>query len=541
MNIRKLTLILFLSLGLIAPVAAQTPPDEITLNLRVRDAKTGQVVIKPLKIDPRKVGIVIVDPWNYHWCMTYTHRLLATVPRMDRSLQCARRLGMTVMWAPTEAASQYAGCPQRERAAAVPLVEVPRVRSLQCKFAPRQGACTCGPGVACEVNYGLDGICSQLAIEADDLIVSNQQETYSLCKQRGLTHILFMGWAANICLFGRPEGIESMYTTGLECYLARDLTDAYDHYDPAVPLTCDDATAAAVVQLEKAGIATFDMVEEMRKAGQWNDAWTVECVRITPWGAADRPYLFERQVVVTLTCPLLADTRIRYTLDGQEPTADSTLYEKPFALAGSMTLRAAAFRADRKVSLTSVGRFVRLGAMPPRPDVYLDQVMPITETYPFWYSSWRPVLNRSIEDKSLLLRGRTYAKGLGMRAPCNMRYPLKPEYDRFVALAGIDGNLIQADKERYGIFPGGQGRRTGGGGGMGCLMAQQPHVQFRVFIDGNLAAESPLLRIGQEPWRFDVPIPANARQINLTATDGGQRSLINYADWVEAGFVLKKK
>ena len=66
MNIRKLTLILFLSLGLIAPVAAQTPPDEITLNLRVRDAKTGQVVIKPLKIDPRKVGIVIVDPWNYH-------------------------------------------------------------------------------------------------------------------------------------------------------------------------------------------------------------------------------------------------------------------------------------------------------------------------------------------------------------------------------------------------------------------------------------------------------------------------------------------
>ena len=150
-----------------SPRSQRKPSREITLDLRVRDAKTGQAVIKPLKIDPRKVGIVIVDPWNYHWCMTYTHRLLATVPRMDRSLQCAPRWGMTVMWAPTEAASQYAGCPRRFRAASVPLVEVPRVRSLQCEFAPRQGACTCGPGVACEANYGLDGICSQLAIEAE--------------------------------------------------------------------------------------------------------------------------------------------------------------------------------------------------------------------------------------------------------------------------------------------------------------------------------------------------------------------------------------
>ncbi|MEI6783880.1 MAG: hypothetical protein WCQ21_23560, partial [Verrucomicrobiota bacterium] len=80
MNIRKLTLILFLSLGLIAPVAAQTTPDEITLSLRIRDAKTGQVVIKPLKIDPRKVGIIIVDPWNYHWCMTACQRVSAMAP-----------------------------------------------------------------------------------------------------------------------------------------------------------------------------------------------------------------------------------------------------------------------------------------------------------------------------------------------------------------------------------------------------------------------------------------------------------------------------
>ena len=94
MNILKSTILLMLSLAPITPVAAQTPPEEITLSLRIRDAKTGQVVIKPLKIDPRKVGIVIVDPWNYHWCMTWTEQAGGMTPRMNRALA-----GLPQSWA----------------------------------------------------------------------------------------------------------------------------------------------------------------------------------------------------------------------------------------------------------------------------------------------------------------------------------------------------------------------------------------------------------------------------------------------------------
>ena len=183
MTIRKLTLILFLSLGLIAPVAAQSPPGEITLSPRIRDAMTGQVDIKPLKIDPRKVGIIIIDPWNYHWCMTACQRVPAMAPRWNRSLQCARELGIQILWAPTEAASQYAGTPQRERAAAVSLVPVPQVRKLSCAFTAARGGCMCGPGIPCEANYGLDGICSDLVIDAADLIVCGTAETYPICRQ----------------------------------------------------------------------------------------------------------------------------------------------------------------------------------------------------------------------------------------------------------------------------------------------------------------------------------------------------------------------
>jgi NPCBM/NEW2 domain-containing protein len=58
-----------------------------------------------------------------------------------------------------------------------------------------------------------------------------------------------------------------------------------------------------------------------------------------------------------------------------------------------------------------------------------------------------------------------------------------------------------------------------------------------VYIDGNLASESPAMRLGQEPWRFDVRIPERSRLINLVVTDAGSRSPLDLADWVDAGFI----
>ena len=49
-----------------------------------------------------------------------------------------------------------------------------------------------------------------------------------------------------------------------------------------------------------------------------------------------------------------------------------------------------------------------------------------------------------------------------------------------------------------------------------------------------------MMRLGQEPWPFDIPIPAGAKVISLTVNDAnGQRE--DYADWVDAGFVLDRE
>ena len=127
------------------------------------------------------------------------------------------------------------------------------------------------------------------------------------------------------------------------------------------------------------------------------------------------------------------------------------------------------------------------------------------------------MVNRSFDRKPLRIRGQRYDRGLGMRAPANARFALKPVWRRFVALAGVDDWLLDTDH--------------------GAMLAKYPSVVFRVFIDGICAAQSPPMRISQAPWRFDVRIPKGSRQIDLVAADNGKRHLLTLGDRVNAGFV----
>ncbi|HAV60761.1 MAG TPA: hypothetical protein DCY13_00150, partial [Verrucomicrobiales bacterium] len=74
----------------------------------------------------------------------------------------------------------------------------------------------------------------------------------------------------------------------------------------------------------------------------------------------------------------------------------------------------------------------------------------------------------------------------------------------------------------------------------GSNLAKYPSIVFKIFIDGREAAASPVMRIQSPAWRFDVEIPQGARAISLIAMDAGDGSREDFADWVEAGFVLKK-
>lgn len=512
----------FICLAVYKPVPAQSKPFPLTMH--TRNPQTKQLISNTQNVDASHIAIVIIDPWNYHWCMTWTEQAGGMATRMNRALAGARSLGMQVIWAPTDVASMYSGWPQRQRAMAVPYSEVPSTRSYSCTFTTPYDDCMCGPGIYCKLNYGWDAISADMKIADQDLIVAGTKELYSLCKTKGITHLIYFGGATNICISEKPEGLTYMYGAGLETIFARDMAFAMTVYNPATAYTPSKGNEQAADDLERAGIPTTLFADALRRVGKWKDEWITEPVRITPAGTINRPYFFENTETVTLEIPYVKDAVIRYTTDGSAPTALSPRYDRPFVLNKTTTLRTAAFHGNKKVSLDGNAHFVHMPAVPPQPDIVVSTVEPVEDLYGAMRADyaaclWKPTVNTSYEGKPLRIRERTFKEGLGMRANAYTRLDLKPEWKRFVALAGVDDNMLTVENGRN--------------------IAMYPKMVFKIFIDGNLVAESPVMRISQEPWRFDVPIPAGSRQIVLVCDDGGKTSPYNLGNWVNAGFCKK--
>lgn len=501
---------------------------EMEFSFQTRDPDTGAIRRTPERVDPRRVGVIAVDVWNHHWCKTATMRVDAMVPRINHALAAARELGMTVMLCPSDVVDNYVGTPQREAVLAMSLVEVPTVELVTCPPVPDAGGCACGRE-RCAVNYGWDGMHPGLRIGDADLMPDTQAEVYAICRKFNLTHLIYVGFHTQVCLLGKPMGLKAMKTAGLRCVLARDMTDAHPGYDPARNFTPDLNTAQVVEHFEKHLAPTISFQEELARVGRWDPGWVVDPVRITPWGTPMRPHLFEEPIVVTLSAPLQPGAEIRYTVDGSIPGRDSPRYETPLTLRDTTRLRAVAFREGRAVCLESEGSFVRMEAMPPAPEVLLGDLVPkrsvgFGHTYGgvvrYSGNTQPPQKDTSNLGQEIRINRQAYAHGLGVHAPCELTFEVKPEYGRFVGLAGADENLVRASS--------------------GSNLAKYPSVVFKVFIDGREAATSPVMRILSPAWRFDVPIPAEARIISLAATDAGDGSREDFADWADAGFILRR-
>lgn len=501
------------------------------LNLQQRDPSTGRIILKPEKIEASRVGVIAVDVWNFHWCKTATMRVDAIVPRLNLALEGARALGMTVMLCPSDVVENYVGFPQREKVLAMAKVPVPAVMEVSCPPVPDAGGCACGRE-RCAVNYGWDGMHPALRIGDEDLMPDTQAEVYAICKERGLTHLIYVGFHTQVCLLGKPMGLKAMKSAGLECVLARDMTDAHPGYDPARNFTPDLNTEQVVEHFEKHLAATIHFEEELRKAGIWIEGTLdapVDPVRIAPWGTRMRPHLFEEAVTVTLTTPLQPGAEIRYTIDGTTPTPSSTLYTRPLIFTNGVALRTAAFKNGRAVCRESEGAFSKLGSLPPAPEVFIGALKPV-RSVGFGHSyggsvrysgnTQAPQKDRSNLGHPIKVNRHEYARGLGVHAPNELVYQLKPEYKRFVALAGVDEHVV--------------------GISHGSNLAQYPSVIFKVFIDGQEAAASPVMRMQSLAWRFNVEIPQGSQMISLVAMDAGDGSREDFADWANAGFILKQ-
>jgi hypothetical protein len=306
------------------------------------------------------------------------------------------------------------------------------------------------------------------------------------------------------------------------------MTDAHPGYDPARNFTPDLNTEQVVAHFEKYLAPTISFQQELAKLGKWDDHWVVDPVRITPWGTPMRPHLFEKPVTVTLTTPLQPGAEIHYTLDGSTPSLNSPLYTKPFIISDTTSLRATAFRNGRVVCLESEGAFARMLPTPPHPELFIGDLKPVRSvgfghsyggTVRYSGNTQAPQKDHSNLGGGLKVNRTAYEHGMGVHAPSELVYEIKPEYKRFVALAGADEHLVTISN--------------------GSNLAKYPSIVFKVFIDGKEAAASPVMRILSPAWRFDLPIPPGSKLIALVAMDAGDGSREDFADWADAGFLVK--
>ena len=490
----------------------------------------NNVILEKRDIKPENTAIVIVDAWDSHWCNTWTNHAAATVPRLKKTIEYARQSGFQIIWCPSDVVNQHVGSLPRERALAIPLVDsVPRIREISADFSfpytEHAGVeCNCGPGIQCPLYYRWDGMNPNLTIRDEDYLVRGTKEMYSVCKEEGITNLIYTGWATNICLWGKPSGIWYMYGAGLQTFLARDLTDAISNYVPSKQFTPDDGTTISIEALEKAGIPSVNLFEDLKIAGQYKDEEHVDMVRLSPWGKKGRAYFFEEKVTIMMRVPNQENAVIRYTMDGSEPNQEALAYTGAVVIDESSEIKVAAFRNGQLVSLISEAFYVKHHPSPPKPDIFLDQLETIPDNfYPGF--EWEPKKNRSFEGEELAYGDEIYSRGMGFRAPGHLRYQIKPEWKYFVATGVVDTRMIKkasADAdENYGIFK-----------------AIYPSVKFMIFIDGIRVMDSPVISMGQE-WRMKVKIPENSRIINVVVHDAGSRNVLDLANLLDAGFCFR--
>jgi nicotinamidase-related amidase/type 1 glutamine amidotransferase len=213
------------------PVPAEVPSAKTTsfsLTVQHRD-QAGRPVSRKVTIDPGKTAVVVVDMWDRHWCKTYTARVANMVPRMNRTLTAARKLGIQVVHAPSDVIGFYKDHPRRAAMLAIKACPAPKRVPVKLPSGPcGRDRCECGPKMLCRGRKAWTRQHKDLTISAGDLIAdcNNARELLNLTQTRGIDTLLYMGVASNMCVIHRSCGMIRMKSHGLNVMFLADLVNA---------------------------------------------------------------------------------------------------------------------------------------------------------------------------------------------------------------------------------------------------------------------------------------------------------------------------
>ncbi len=216
-----------------------------TLKLRARyrpaDANTP-VAFRQLQWQPAQTALIVCDMWDKHWCKSATARVAELAPHIDAFCKAARKIGVTIIHAPSDCMKPYADSPARLRMTRLsPDANMPKGMGQWLGSLPGEPALPidagdggCPDEPKCQTYAAWTRQIEAISIDQDkDFISDRGEEIWRLFQSRGIRNVMLVGVHANMCVLGRPFGLRQWARLGKNVVLVRDLTDTM--YNPSRP------------------------------------------------------------------------------------------------------------------------------------------------------------------------------------------------------------------------------------------------------------------------------------------------------------------
>ena len=196
-----------------------------------------------------ETALVLVDLWDNHFIESWLERAeRVTKEAVVPVIEAARSAGLTIVHAPSPSvAVQF---PQLERHALAepePEADWPPAafRQRAGDYAAYRGPRAQPPGIP-----GIDGLGMSPAIEVkdEDFVLATGLQLHDLCRDRGVLHLVYAGFATNWCILNRDYGMRAMARRGYNLVLLREATMGVEFPDT---LDGFKATEGAVREAEQ--------------------------------------------------------------------------------------------------------------------------------------------------------------------------------------------------------------------------------------------------------------------------------------------------
>ena len=202
-------------------------------------------------IPVKETAVIICDMWDNHWCSGAARRVTLLAPKLNATVEIARKSGIRIIHAPSETMNFYKDAPQRRAMLQVQKVEPPPAIDLPSPPLPIDDSTGGCDTTADKFFKAWSREIATIRVADNDLISDNGPEVYSLLKRDGIRNLLVMGVHTNMCILNRTFAIKQMTRWGIRCILVRDLTDAMYNPGDRPFVSHEEGTERVIQHIEK--------------------------------------------------------------------------------------------------------------------------------------------------------------------------------------------------------------------------------------------------------------------------------------------------